>query len=153
MKPNLIGIARWSADTELGPAAGFHLTFEGPSGSGVQALARVPRVNPMRAPARMGGEKLECPQDLEARGAIVLQGRRAIAAGLAMTQPPRQPTDLNAATADVKARVRRVIEDLEAIEQLKEPIFRDPRRVFLDLVLSVHQLESAITRMRKAWWP
>ena len=44
MKPNLIGIALWSADTELGPAAGFHLKFEGPSGSGVQALARVPRV-------------------------------------------------------------------------------------------------------------
>jgi hypothetical protein len=30
--------------------------------------------DPMREPARMGGEKLECPQDLEARGAIVPQG-------------------------------------------------------------------------------
>jgi hypothetical protein len=70
-----------------------------------------------------------------------------------MTQPPRQPTDLDAATADLKARVRRVIGDLEAIEQLKEPVLQDPRRVFLDLVSSVHQLESAITRMRKAWWP
>jgi hypothetical protein len=76
-----------------------------------------------------------------------------MAAGLAVTPPPRRPTDLNAATADVKARVRRVIGDLEAIEQLKEPVLQDPRRVVLDLVLSVHQLESAIIRMRKAWWP
>ena len=70
-----------------------------------------------------------------------------------MAQPPRQPVDLQAVTRDVKARVRRVIGDLEAIEQIKDPIFQDPRAVFLDLVLSVHQLEAAIAKCRQAWWP
>jgi hypothetical protein len=70
-----------------------------------------------------------------------------------MTRLPRQPVDLEAVTRDVKARVRRVIGDLEAIEQIKDPIFQDPRAVFLDLVLSVHQLEAAIAKCRQAWWP
>lgn len=70
-----------------------------------------------------------------------------------MAQSPRQPVDLQAVTRDVKARVRRVIGDLEAIEQIKDPIFQDPRAVFLDLVLSVHQLEAAIAKCRQAWWP
>ena len=54
---------------------------------------------------------------------------------------------------DVKARVRRAISDLEAIEQIKDQIFQDPRAVFLDLVLAVHQLEAAIAKCRQAWWP
>jgi hypothetical protein len=44
-----------------------------------------------------------------------------------MVRPPRQPIDLKAATADVKARCARVLVNLEVIEQHKDPIFQDPR--------------------------
>jgi hypothetical protein len=40
-----------------------------------------------------------------------------------MGRPPRVPVDLQAVTRDVKARVRRVIGELEAIEQQADPIF------------------------------
>ena len=56
-------------------------------------------------------------------------------------------------TLDVKARVRRVIGELESIEQQQDRIFASPRHVFLELVLSIHELEAAAARMRKAWWP
>ena len=70
-----------------------------------------------------------------------------------MGRPPRVPVDLQAVTRDVKARVRRVIGELEAIEQQQGPIFASPRDVFLELVLSIHELEAAAAKMRKAWWP
>jgi hypothetical protein len=69
-----------------------------------------------------------------------------------MGRPPRAPVDLQAVTRDVKARVRRVIGELEAIEQQQDPIFASPRDVFLQLVLSIHELEAAAAKMRKAWW-
>src|SRR5215831_8397570 len=68
-----------------------------------------------------------------------------------MGRPRRVPVDLQAVTRDVKARVRRVIGDLEAIEQQQDPIFALPRAVFLELVLSIHELEAAAAKMRKAW--
>jgi hypothetical protein len=43
---------------------------------------------------------------------------------------PRNPVDLQATTKDVKAHVRRVIGDLEPIEQSKDRIFQDPRSIF-----------------------
>ena len=52
-------------------------------------------------------------------------------------RPPRVPVDLQTVTRDVKARVRRVIGELEAIEQQQDPIFASPRDVFLELVLSI----------------
>jgi hypothetical protein len=70
-----------------------------------------------------------------------------------MGRAPRVPVDLQAVTRDVKARVRRVVGDLEAIEQQQDPIFASPRDVFLELVLSIHELEAAAAKMRKAWWP
>jgi hypothetical protein len=70
-----------------------------------------------------------------------------------MGRPPRVPVDLQAVTRDVKARVRRVIGELEAIEQQHDPIFASPRDVFLELVLSIHELEAAAAKMRQAWWP
>ena len=70
-----------------------------------------------------------------------------------MGRPPRVPVDLQAVTRDVKARVRRVIGELEAIEQRQDPIFASPRDVFLELALSIHELEAAAAKMRKAWWP
>jgi len=70
-----------------------------------------------------------------------------------LTMMARSPVDLQATTRDIKAHVRRVIGDLETIEQSKDPIFQDPRAVFLDLVLSVHQLQAAIVKCRQAWWP
>jgi hypothetical protein len=70
-----------------------------------------------------------------------------------MAQPPRQPIDLQAVTRDIKAKIRRVIGELEAIERQQDPIFVSPRDVYLDLDIAIHQLESAMSRMRVAWWP
>jgi hypothetical protein len=70
-----------------------------------------------------------------------------------MVRSPRQPIDLKASTADVKARCARALIGLEAIEQQKDPIFRDPRSVWLELTLSIHELEAALWIMKKAWWP
>jgi hypothetical protein len=67
-----------------------------------------------------------------------------------MGRPPRVPVDLQAVTRNVKVRVRRVIGELEAIEQQQDPIFASPRDVFLELVLSIHELEAAAAKMRKA---
>jgi hypothetical protein len=69
-----------------------------------------------------------------------------------MGRPPRPPVDLQAVTKDVKARVRRVIGELEAIEQQQDPIFTQPRDVYIDIDMAIHQLESAMSRMRAAWW-
>jgi hypothetical protein len=66
---------------------------------------------------------------------------------------PRQPIDLKASTADVKARCARVLVGLEVIEQQKDPIFQDPRSVCLELTLGIHELEAALWIMKKAWWP
>ena len=63
-----------------------------------------------------------------------------------MVRSPRQPIDLKASTADVKARCARVLVGLETIEQQKDPIFQDPRSVWLELTLGIHEL-------KKAWWP
>jgi hypothetical protein len=43
--------------------------------------------------------------------------------------------------------------NLEVIEQYKDPIFQDPRAVWLDLTLSIRELEAALWIMKKAWWP
>jgi hypothetical protein len=53
----------------------------------------------------------------------------------------------------VKARCARVLVGLEVIEQYKDPIFQDPRSVWLELTLSIHELEAALWIMKKAWWP
>lgn len=58
-----------------------------------------------------------------------------------MGRPPRQPVDLQAVTKDVKARVRCVIGELEAIEQQQDPIFASPRDMFLELVIAQRELE------------
>ena len=70
-----------------------------------------------------------------------------------MVRSPRQPIDLKASTADVKARCARALVGLEAIEQQKDPIFQDPRSVWLELTLSIHELEAALWVMKRAWWP
>jgi hypothetical protein len=69
-----------------------------------------------------------------------------------MGRPPRQPVDLQAVTKDVKARVRRVIGELEAIEQQQDPIFASPRDTFLELVIAQRELEIIIEKVRRAWW-
>jgi hypothetical protein len=70
-----------------------------------------------------------------------------------MDCPPRTPVDLQAVTRDTKARIRRIIGELEAIEQQTDPIFSQPRDVFLDMVLAQHELDAAMSKLRKAWWP
>ena len=70
-----------------------------------------------------------------------------------MVRSPRLPIDLKASTADVKARFARVLVSLERLEQYKDPIFQDPRSVWLELALGIHELEAALWIMKKAWWP
>jgi hypothetical protein len=72
---------------------------------------------------------------------------------VAMTgRPPRQPVDLQVVTRDVKAKIRRVIDELEAIELQQDPIFTSPRDVYITLDMQIHALESCMSRMRQAWW-
>jgi hypothetical protein len=66
---------------------------------------------------------------------------------------PRVPVDLQAITKDVKARVGRVIADLERIEQQRDPLFSDPRAVWLDVTLSIMNLEAATAQLKRGWWP
>lgn len=66
---------------------------------------------------------------------------------------PRQPIDLAVATRDVKARIERVLANLEPITQQREPVLSDPRAVWLDITLSIHELEAAAAFMKRAWWP
>jgi hypothetical protein len=40
-----------------------------------------------------------------------------------------------------------------AIAQNQEPIFQDPRQVMLELVLARHEIEAAISIMKRGWWP
>ena len=70
-----------------------------------------------------------------------------------MGRAPRQPIDLQVVTRDIKAKIRRVIGELEAIEQQQDPIFVAPRDVYIDLDMAIHQLESAMSKLRAAWWP
>jgi hypothetical protein len=67
-------------------------------------------------------------------------------------RPPRVPVDLQAVTRDIKARVRRVIGELEAIEQQQDPIFASPRDMLLELVIAQRELEIIIEKVRRAWW-
>jgi hypothetical protein len=70
-----------------------------------------------------------------------------------MTRPPRQPVDLVATTRDVKLRIDRVLANLEPVTQQRDPILVDPRAVWLDITLSIHELEAGASLMKRAWWP
>jgi hypothetical protein len=70
-----------------------------------------------------------------------------------MGRAPRQPVDLQAATKDVRARVERVLANLEPITQQRDPVLADPRAVWLDITLSIVELESVTILMKRAWWP
>jgi hypothetical protein len=65
----------------------------------------------------------------------------------------RVPVDLQATTRDIKNRCARASGNLEAVAQQKDPIFADPRQVMLELVLARHEVEAAISIMKRAWWP
>jgi hypothetical protein len=70
-----------------------------------------------------------------------------------MANPPRTPVDLMTTTKDIKARIERVLTNLEPITQQRDPVLADPRAVWLDVTLSIHELEHVVTVMKKAWWP
>jgi hypothetical protein len=61
--------------------------------------------------------------------------------------------DLTAATCSVKALCERVAIAMTAIARQADAEFKDPRGVFLDIVLSIHDLEAAEQQLKKAWWP
>jgi hypothetical protein len=70
-----------------------------------------------------------------------------------IARPPRKPIDLEATTSDVRRRIERVLANLESITQKRDPILGDPRAVWLDITLSIVELESAVAIMKRAWWP
>jgi hypothetical protein len=65
----------------------------------------------------------------------------------------RAPVDLAAFTRDVRNRFSWASGNLEIIAQSTDPIFSDPRQVTLELVLVQHEIEAAISVMRRGWWP
>jgi hypothetical protein len=69
-----------------------------------------------------------------------------------MARPPRIPIDLQIASREVRLRVERVLTNLEPITQDRDPVIQDPRAVWLDITLSIVELESAIGVMKRAWW-
>jgi hypothetical protein len=68
-------------------------------------------------------------------------------------RPPRVPVDLAAITRDIRNRCARASGNIETIAQSREPIFQDPRQIMLELVLARHEIEAAISIMKKGWWP
>jgi hypothetical protein len=66
-----------------------------------------------------------------------------------MTSAP----NLQAVTQEVRRRIERVISNLEPITQERDPIIQDPRRVWLEITLSIVELESAVTSLKNGWWP
>jgi len=65
----------------------------------------------------------------------------------------RSPTDLASTTRDIRNRCARASGNLELITKSSDPVFVDPRQVMLELLLANHEIEAAITIMRRAWWP
>jgi hypothetical protein len=64
----------------------------------------------------------------------------------------RVPVDLAALTRDIKNRCARASANIETIAQIQDPIFADPRMVMLELVLAQHEIEAAISLMKRGWW-
>jgi len=46
-----------------------------------------------------------------------------------------------------------VLGNLEVIAQSNDPIFSDPRQIMLESVITKHEIEAAISIMRRARWP
>jgi hypothetical protein len=65
----------------------------------------------------------------------------------------RAPIDLAATTRDIRNRCARASGNLEMVADNKDPIFQDPRQVMLELVLARHEVEAAISIMKRGWWP
>jgi hypothetical protein len=61
--------------------------------------------------------------------------------------------DRTAATRSVKALCERVAIAMTAIARQADAEFKDPRNVFIDVVLAIHDLEAAQQKIRRAWWP
>jgi hypothetical protein len=76
-----------------------------------------------------------------------------VGAAAMMAQPPRTQVDLVVTTKELRLRVERVLANLEPITQQRDPILADPRAVWLDITLSIHELEAAASLMKRAWWP
>jgi hypothetical protein len=64
----------------------------------------------------------------------------------------RAPTDLQSLTRDVKNRCARAAGNLEVVAQTTDPIFADPRQIMLELILANHEVEAAISIMKRGWW-
>ena len=69
-----------------------------------------------------------------------------------MGRPPRIPIDLQIASREVRLRVKRVLTNLEPITQDPDPVIQCPGAVWLEITLSIVELESAIGVVKWAWW-
>jgi hypothetical protein len=63
------------------------------------------------------------------------------------------PPDLAHITVDTRARCERVAIALNAIARGTDTPFGDPRGVYVELIVSGHEIEAAIAIMRRNWWP
>jgi hypothetical protein len=60
---------------------------------------------------------------------------------------------LQAATREIPLRVEGVLANLEPITQQRDPILADQRAVWLDITLSIVELESVTILVKRAWCP
>ena len=61
--------------------------------------------------------------------------------------------DFTRATRNTKARLEHIRDSIDAILSQREDEFADPRMVILELIMAVHELESAAVMMRRTWYP
>jgi hypothetical protein len=54
---------------------------------------------------------------------------------------------------DIRARCERIAIASKAIGRGTDAPFADPRGVYVELIVSGHELEATISIMRRAWWP
>jgi hypothetical protein len=90
------------------------------------------------------GQRLSTAMDIYLRKSYYTFGAAEMA---------RIPVDLQATTRDIKNRCARASGNLEAVTQQKDPIFADPRQIMLELVLARHEVDAAISIMKRGWWP